>query len=517
MPARLCLACIFLGTLVLQLCYGQKQGLVSNVDLNVQRFEYKYSFKPPFYMVRSASIPFWDFGGSALVNEEYVRLTPSIMGRYGWIWNKRPSLMEAWEIVVTFRIHGDPDVGADGMAIWYTKESRRDGNTFGNQDGFVGLGIFIDTYDNDGKHDSPSITAIINDGTKKYSVETDGLGQGIGRCLSYVRNSHNPMKIKVRYMDRVLSVDISKENPTTVWDNCFEAPDVDLPTGYYFGVTAITGDHADKQDIVSFQATDLRPKSFNEMLSTLRTQQMEPVALHPPIPSSSILSETRSEKNDLSQKQDESTTAGTNTPSMLDSKPKTENPKTAGIETPSTEQAGVVCSTQEIESLRSSILYQFEVVDKQIKDQNKLVDDVHKGLTKEVELIRKQNELMAGIVKMQNDKLNELNRALGNLEKVLSGHKEHVSGALIDQGKSAEIMKTALVDLSRMVSQLQEIVSNVGYKHETLVRDVASDLRQNVNSGSSTIMISLYAVFGVLAGLFIYAWKTQKIQLPSMV
>ncbi len=37
------------------------------------------------------------------------------------------------------------------------------------------------------------------------------------------------------------------------WETCFVASDVDLPAGYYFGVSAATGDLADNHDIISLQ------------------------------------------------------------------------------------------------------------------------------------------------------------------------------------------------------------------------------------------------------------------------
>lgn len=35
------------------------------------------------------SISFWSFGGSAVVTDDYVRLTPAEKSRTGWIWNSK--------------------------------------------------------------------------------------------------------------------------------------------------------------------------------------------------------------------------------------------------------------------------------------------------------------------------------------------------------------------------------------------------------------------------------------------
>lgn len=45
---------IFLISLIL--------GVVAN--LPHRRFEYKYSFKPPYLAQKDGSVPFWEYGGS---------------------------------------------------------------------------------------------------------------------------------------------------------------------------------------------------------------------------------------------------------------------------------------------------------------------------------------------------------------------------------------------------------------------------------------------------------------------
>lgn len=62
----------------------------------------------------------------------------------------KPNRFSNWEATFSFHIHGVSLMGADGLAFWYTKEtSRLDGGFFGFTDQFTGLGIVIDTYDND--------------------------------------------------------------------------------------------------------------------------------------------------------------------------------------------------------------------------------------------------------------------------------------------------------------------------------------------------------------------------------
>ena len=44
---------------------------------------------------------------------------------------------------------------------------------------------------------------------------------------------------------------------TDDWIECFTAENIDLPTGYYFGLTAATGELADNHDVVALRTFDV--------------------------------------------------------------------------------------------------------------------------------------------------------------------------------------------------------------------------------------------------------------------
>jgi len=50
----------------------------------------------------------------------------------------------------------------------------------------------------------------------------------------------------------LLNIDGERE-----WKPCFMVKDIDLPTGYYFGASAATGDLADNHDIISIKVYDV--------------------------------------------------------------------------------------------------------------------------------------------------------------------------------------------------------------------------------------------------------------------
>jgi len=57
-------------------------------------------------------------------------------------------------------------------AFWYTEKRLEEGPVFGSADRWNGLGIFFDSFDNDGLHNNPYISVMLNDGTKSYDHDT---------------------------------------------------------------------------------------------------------------------------------------------------------------------------------------------------------------------------------------------------------------------------------------------------------------------------------------------------------
>ena len=70
------------------------------------RFEYKFSFKPPYLAQKDGSVPFWSYDGNAIASSENVRVTPSLRSQKGRIWSKEMTNFEFWEVELTFRVTG---------------------------------------------------------------------------------------------------------------------------------------------------------------------------------------------------------------------------------------------------------------------------------------------------------------------------------------------------------------------------------------------------------------------------
>lgn len=215
-------------------------------------------------------LPHWDFGGAAVVTDKYIRLSPDKQSRLGWLWNDQANYLESWEATLHFRIHSKRNPGADGLALWlaaepYKYDSRNSQHTsenhlFGNKVGFSGLGIIFDTYDNDSQRDNPVVSVIQGHGKHdmQWEVENDLLNQASMRCVYEFRNTPKTeiVRSRIRYshnrkvLQIYMAVGIEKKETY-----CGQILNLDLPTGYYFGLTSTTGHLADNHDVYGFTVT----------------------------------------------------------------------------------------------------------------------------------------------------------------------------------------------------------------------------------------------------------------------
>ncbi|XP_058832587.1 protein ERGIC-53 [Topomyia yanbarensis] len=231
-----------------------------NTHLVHRRFEYKYSFKPPYLAQKDGTVPFWEYGGNAIASSENVRIAPSLRSQKGAIWTKHKTAFDWWEVDIVFRVSGRGRIGADGLAFWYTTEKGDyTGDVFGSSDQWVGLGIFFDSFDNDNKHNNPYISAVLNDGTKKFDHQNDGSTQLLSGCLRDFRNKPFPTRAKIEYYNNILTVLFHNgmTNNDQDYEMCFRAENVVLPKTGHFGISSATGGLADDHDVFHFLTTSL--------------------------------------------------------------------------------------------------------------------------------------------------------------------------------------------------------------------------------------------------------------------
>ncbi|XP_068781446.1 protein ERGIC-53-like [Struthio camelus] len=219
-----------------------------------RRFEYKYSFKGPHLVQADGTVPFWAHTGNAIPSADQIRITTSLKSQRGSVWTKNKSMFEYWEIEVTFRVTGRGRIGADGLAIWFTEEQGLEGPVFGAADEWNGVGVFFDSFDNDGKKNNPGVIVVGNNGKLSYDHQNDGSTQALAYCQRDFRNKPYPVRAKITYYQKTLTVLINngftpdKED----YEFCAKVEDMVLPSQGYFGISAATGGLADDHDVLSF-------------------------------------------------------------------------------------------------------------------------------------------------------------------------------------------------------------------------------------------------------------------------
>lgn len=97
---------------------------------------------------------------------------------------------------------------------------------------------------------------MVNNGSLHYDHDRDGTHTQIAGCEANFRNLEHDTHISVRYERDTLTVSTDFANKAA-WKECFSVKDIKLPTGYYFGISATTGDLSDNHDILSIRLFEL--------------------------------------------------------------------------------------------------------------------------------------------------------------------------------------------------------------------------------------------------------------------
>ncbi|XP_069910767.1 protein ERGIC-53-like isoform X8 [Oryctolagus cuniculus] len=205
-----------------------------------RRFEYKLSFKGPGLAPPGAGMSFWSHHGDAILGLDEVRLAPSLRDRGGAVWSRVPVLLSAWEVEVQLRVTGPGRRGAQGVAVWYTRERGRVGSVLGGPASWDGIGILLDSSAGD-TQDSPAIRVLAGDGHSPSTQLGGGASRVLGLCRRDFRNRPYPIRARITYWGQRLRVSsnsgLTPHDPDEV---CVEVGPLLLAPGGFFGVSAAT-------------------------------------------------------------------------------------------------------------------------------------------------------------------------------------------------------------------------------------------------------------------------------------
>jgi len=228
--------------------------------------ENSHSLYPPM----DTSLHYWRYGNAAVAGRGFVRLTPAVQSRSGWLYNEMAIQSLDWEMQILFSVRSTYHLGGDGFGIWVVNGddqegslSRREwiaGGVHGMRDDFNGFGVIFDTYDNDQNRKNPTVLVLKNDGSPKTWDHDKDFDP------DRVKEAHNEMdtscKLNYRNVDRASDIDtdvllryqsgilhVYTDNDGQGYKVCLAAK-LDVKTdGSYFAFTAVTGAVADIHEI----------------------------------------------------------------------------------------------------------------------------------------------------------------------------------------------------------------------------------------------------------------------------
>ena len=109
----------------------------------------------------------WKASGTAVVNNNFVRLTPDRQSKRGALWSRKALGVSTVSCVLKLRISGQgAKFYGDGLALWFVHQGYYvEGDMHGSVEGFTGFGIIFDTFDNaESGTRHRDVTIVTNDG-----------------------------------------------------------------------------------------------------------------------------------------------------------------------------------------------------------------------------------------------------------------------------------------------------------------------------------------------------------------
>ena len=97
---------------------------------------------------------------------------------------------------------------------------------------------------------------MVNNGTAHYDHDRDGTHTEVSGCEAKIRGVEHDTILLIRYENDVLTVKTNFEGASDFRD-CFSVKGVTLPTGYYIGLSAATGDLSDNHYVISVRTYEL--------------------------------------------------------------------------------------------------------------------------------------------------------------------------------------------------------------------------------------------------------------------
>ena len=190
------------------------------------------------------ALPGWTLSGEnhqvQLLSDRII-LTPPVPGSArGAIWSDNAVSTETWTAELEFRASGQ-DQGTGNLNVWLAKDKNAiSANSVYTVENFDGLVLVVDQYGGTGG----KVRGFLNDGSRNYKATSNPESLAFGHCDYSYRNLGRPSRIRI-VSDNGLAVYVDDRE-------CFRTDRINLPSGYYFGITAATGENPDSFEVNKF-------------------------------------------------------------------------------------------------------------------------------------------------------------------------------------------------------------------------------------------------------------------------
>lgn len=229
--------------------------------------ELSFGIHPPI-STNGGGVPGWRASNQnheIQILTDRVILTPPVPGNAkGALWSERSASTADWSATLEFRASGQ-ETGSGNLQIWYTKDRDSIGfNSVYNAEKFDGLVLVIDQYGGSGG----KVRGFLNDGGVNFRASASLESLAFGHCDYSYRNLGRPSKVKISNQG---GLTVTVDDKT-----CFSSDKISLPAGYYFGLTASTGENPDSFEVNKFvvqQGGSAPPSGNTQSTGQIPTEQ----------------------------------------------------------------------------------------------------------------------------------------------------------------------------------------------------------------------------------------------------
>lgn len=192
------------------------------------------------------AVPGWHLSGESHVPQllsDRIILTPPAPGlTRAALWADTSIVHPEWSAELEFRASGQ-ERGSGNLQVWFVKDGKASIGqssvyTIGKFDGFA---LVIDQYGGG----AGSIRGFLNDGSANFKDHHNVDSLAFGHCDYAYRNLGRPSKLRVENGHNGLRVDIDDRT-------CFFSDKINLPSGYFFGISAATAETPDSFEVNKF-------------------------------------------------------------------------------------------------------------------------------------------------------------------------------------------------------------------------------------------------------------------------